>query len=202
MNALGMVETKGLVLTQDGRVIEAFYHSTCGGHTCEAQDVFGLSMNGITGISDKIKSKGKSLCVSSPHYNWKFSIEEDKIFSALQQEKEFSSCGQLKIIEIAKTNKSGRVISLKLTGVRSSIYVSGYNFWQIMGDRFGWGKFKSAWFKIFKRNNTIIFQGKGLGHGLGMCQTGAMEMAKKSYNHRQILKHYFPHTVISRASNF
>lgn len=62
----------------------------------------------------------------------------------------------------------------------------------IVARRFGWNTVKSSKFKIRKVKSKVLFKGKGLGHGVGLCQYGAIEMARKGFNFKEILKFYFP----------
>jgi stage II sporulation protein D len=53
-------------------------------------------------------------------------------------------------------------------------------------------KLKSAYFHIEELDNEVILHGRGFGHGVGLCQEGAMNMAKKGYTFDQILGYYYP----------
>lgn len=186
------MDTRGLVLVKDGRLIESLYHSTCGGRTSDPVDVFGRDIFGVIGVKDRLKGDKKYLCADSPHFHWKYNIKKKNLLNILRKEPEFNSIKSIKTISIIKKDKAGRVVSLKIAG-NSRIYtISGYDFWQMMGSHIGWGKIKSTLFSIKHNGEIIEFSGRGLGHGLGMCQWGAMKMAERGYSFRKILSHYFP----------
>src|SRR5690606_33642675 len=52
-------------------------------------------------------------------------------------------------------------------------------------------KLKSTWFDCYPEGDYVVLNGKGFGHGVGLCQEGAMRMATYGYNYEQILKFYF-----------
>ena len=66
----------------------------------------------------------------------------------------------------------------------------------LMGRLLGWGKIKSANFELQSNKSHFVLVGRGLGHGVGMCQYGAMGMEKKGATAQQIIGHYFPGTSI------
>ncbi|NJK85325.1 MAG: hypothetical protein HC906_04510 [Bacteroidales bacterium] len=57
---------------------------------------------------------------------------------------------------------------------------------------------KSSFFSIYTKETEVVFEGKGYGHGVGMCQEGAMEMARVGYTYPDILHFYFQHVRIVR----
>ncbi|MBI4906107.1 MAG: hypothetical protein HY820_20910 [Acidobacteria bacterium] len=62
----------------------------------------------------------------------------------------------------------------------------------------GWNRLPSNTYTTERTPGTIIFRGKGHGHGIGMCQNGAIAMARQGLTTAQILSHYYPHTAIRR----
>jgi stage II sporulation protein D len=61
---------------------------------------------------------------------------------------------------------------------------------------FGWNLLRSDWYEVSLSNSTLHFEGKGYGHGVGLCQAGAREMALEKNSARDILGFYFPGTHI------
>lgn len=190
--------TRGLVLMYNGIPVEGLYHSTCGGYTCNPEDVYGAEEPGITGIKDSTGGEKKSLCAHSPHFKWKYKIKGKELQKVLCKESAYSSLRNIENVKIEKKDYSGRVLMLAIEEKERRFLISGYDFWQIMGSRVGWGKFKSSLFTVQKEGENYIFDGRGLGHGLGMCQWGAMRMAEKGYDFKEILKHYFPEAEVGR----
>jgi|GEM_PF-4213857 len=183
--------------------IPAFYHSTCGGVTAECEDVFLKPVNGIVSIKDTISTRKKDLCAYSPHYRWEFVISSDKLKNILNARRG-TTCGAptdvgnyLSDIQ-TPVIKNGRVKKIKFLGQNVKT-ISGYDFYLLMGNKLGWGCIESTFFTVRKicRDRTLscpyfIFTGRGLGHGIGLCQYGAFKMAQLGYGYKKILKHYFP----------
>jgi stage II sporulation protein D len=78
--------------------------------------------------------------------------------------------------------------------------LDAYPFWLKLGASFGWSEVKSLNFSVKKEGDRFVFTGKGMGHGVGLCQWGARKMALDGSNYRKILSHYFPGTTLVPAS--
>ena len=52
-------------------------------------------------------------------------------------------------------------------------------------------KLRSTFFSVYKSGDEVILCGRGFGHGVGMCQEGASEMARKGYNYQQVIQFYY-----------
>jgi stage II sporulation protein D len=63
---------------------------------------------------------------------------------------------------------------------------------------------KSTYFSVEQKGEMVVFSGKGYGHGVGLCQEGAMRMAKLNYSYKDILKYYYKdvHLVDQTALNY
>ena len=59
---------------------------------------------------------------------------------------------------------------------------------------------KSDWYEITEQGDHFIFKGRGVGHGVGLCQTGAAEMAREGKNYREILAFYYPGALRGRSA--
>ena len=60
---------------------------------------------------------------------------------------------------------------------------------------------RSTFFSVVTDGDTILLKGKGYGHGVGLCQEGAMEMAKEGFNYRQIIDFYYFGVMITDIKN-
>jgi len=192
------MSTKGEVLFLEGRIVEALYHSACGGRTSNPVDVLGRDIPGLISVEDRLKGEKKFLCSRSPHFRWKKKVLKNDVQKILKREPSYNSIDCVEKIVILKKDRAGRAVLMKISGKKKSFRISGYDFWQMIGSHLGWGRIKSSFFSIDDRGEYIIFYGRGLGHGLGMCQWGAMEMEKRGYGYKRILKHYFPGVEIVR----
>ena len=181
-------ETMGLVLTYESQLCDVYFHSTCGGRTSAYQGVWNdRSIPYLVSVDDNAR------CSPSPHYRWEFRMNETELFQRLK--KDF---GRVPVnLKITETGKNGWVKRIEfgfVDGSKKSL--RGEAFHILMGRRFGWNTIKSAHFIIeddpSRNAGYIIFRGKGLGHGVGMCQWGARSLSMKGISFSRILNHYFP----------
>lgn len=159
--------TKGVVLTYQGNYIYAAYHSTSNGKTEDAKNVWGKSEPYLKSVSST--------------WDKKVSSYEKKIT------KEFSVLNKTLGLIVDKNtaisvirNASGRVSTITIGNKK----YTGIQFRNLLGLR-------SADFDIAIKNNGFEITTRGYGHGVGMSQYGANEMAKNGYQYKQILNHYY-----------
>jgi len=175
--AYAVAETSGEILTFDNRAIEAFYHSTCGGKTENPEDVFGKSYPYLKSV--------ESNCEISPYSTWEKRIEITEIEKALNLSgikeisiKSYTSTKRVKQLDII--NNSG-IITINATDLRKAL---------------GWSRLPSTNFSVTRDGDSMIFKGKGYGHGVGLCQWGALQMAREGKNYKEILSFFYPGTII------
>jgi len=175
----------GLALMYNNRPAMTYYFSTCAGHTASAGDVFGPgeARPYLQGVPDGDTPH----CASSEHMRWRFEVDRKELCDRL--------AGGPCSIEVRGTGKGGWVKQVAVRGKKLEV-MPGERFHNLMGKTFGWGKFKSARFKMETGGKKMVFHGHGLGHGVGMCQHGAMGMAKAGKDYRAILRHYYPGTEL------
>ncbi len=169
--------TEGEVLVYNGKVIESLYHSTCGGRTENAEEVFGKSYPYLKSV--------ESSCEISPYWIWERKIPLAEIEKALNISgiseitiKSYTSTQRVKLLDIPH---SAGVLTVKATDMRRLL---------------GWNRLPSTNFTFALANGMVIFEGKGYGHGVGLCQWSALEMARKGMNYKDILAYFYPGTVI------
>ena len=175
--------TYGEILTYRGHVFPTFFHATCGGTTENAVELWKVSED----IEPLQGSRVCSFCLNSPHYYWKASSDLKTIQKKLGDSYNLKS--ELKNISVAERNATGRVRSLELkTSEGETFIISAKDFRQLEGPDF----IRSTNFSIVFEQDKVIFSGKGWGHGVGLCQWGALGMSLKGYNYKQILQFYYP----------
>ena len=175
-------KTANQVLLVGGVVLRpAFFHSSCGGGTSKAIDVFGEEGAG-GGVSDT--GKDGPLCKDAPGFAWDWSVSRIELAAALGG----SPQGDISAFEILRRDGSGRVLQLKSFGKR----YSGVEFASHVGRVFGWQVFRSLHVSMEQVEGMLHFKGQGLGHGVGLCQMGARTMAGKGADAKAILGKYFP----------
>ena len=199
-------QTRGEVLVSDGQPIRALYSSACGGRTSNVEDVWPWAWTSYLRSvrdADWSPSEGEAYCSASANYRWREEWDADEFMASLRR---FGPpeggdvgvlSGDLVDVRVKSRGRSGRVGELAVVTTRGE--------WTVRGDRTRWairrpGKdaiLRSAFLKIGvlrdRKGGTtkVIATGAGNGHGIGLCQWGAMGMAKAGKSHRQILGHYY-----------
>ena len=158
-------ETAGEILTYDGAPIEAVYHSTCGGLTEDACNVWDWKY-------PYLKSRVCNYCGASPYYAWKRRITIPEMDESLIQAGYLIN--GLKSIKVLERSVSKRVMKLRLIGESGSVVMKGADFRKAVG----YSKLPSTAFEAHKEGDNFVFIGKGSGHGVGLCQFGAKGMAE------------------------
>lgn len=181
-------DTKGEILTFNGQALPAYYHATCAGFTEDANLVWGVDLAPLKGVAC-------SFCKNSPHWRWTATV------SLKGLEKKLKAAGfkvsNIKTIEVDQRLSSGRVGKLNIIFSSGSINVSGKQLREIIGPN----TLRSTNFKAKIKGNSVLFDGFGWGHGVGLCQWGAYFMAKKGFTHQEILQHYYPAAEIEKMSS-
>lgn len=204
-------ETAGEVLKYKGNIVTTYYYSTSCGKTTTMK-AWGTSENESNGYlqSVEVKDKNGDYEKSLPWYRWEADIDQD-ILSALLAENVKKNIGTVQSLEVTKTGPGGVALQIKTVGDKGSITVdtenkirkalggNGYEIKKQDGTVAQSGTLlPSAFFKVKKAGNIFKIIGGGYGHGIGMSQNGANEMAKKGKNYQEILKMFYPGTTIEK----
>jgi len=179
--------TQGRVLVDpQGRVAMAFYHSDCGGATSRTQDVWGGGNFGGTAVD--------AACPQNPKARWSLVRRLSVIARELKREGVLKGDDQVVSMVVAERDASDRArrIRVKLSDGRE-VEFSG----ERLRSALGYGALKSTRFEMLAysfegESAGIQFQGRGFGHGVGLCQWGARHLAEKGKSAEEILAHYYP----------
>ncbi len=179
------MNTQGLVLmNKKGKLVPSFFHSKCGGLTLAPQHVWSEVVVGYKQVE----------CIyCAPHgkKNWMRYFSKDRLKNAL-----------LSLIP----DKAGKKAEILILPSRNSYpYVRFYiddNLKIVskakLRKKLGRRIFPSNNFSLVSVGSGFRMEGSGYGHGVGMCQYGAFEMAKKGLNYKQILAYYYPNLNIKK----
>ena len=204
-------ETASEVLKYKGNIVTTYYYSTSCGKTTTMK-AWGTSENESNGYlqSVEVKDKNGDYEKSLPWYRWEADIDQD-ILSTLLAENVKKNIGTVQSLEVTKTGPGGVALQIKAVGDKGSITVdtenkirkalggNGYEIKKQDGTVAQSGTLlPSAFFKVKKAGNIFKIIGGGYGHGIGMSQNGANEMAKKGKNYQEILKMFYPGTTIEK----
>jgi stage II sporulation protein D len=180
--------TAGEVLWYDGEPAAAYYHANCGGMTEDGRYILGNDEQ----RAPYLKQNADAYCVRSGTNQWHSAVSKRDLQHALTAEGVMVP-GQLRSVAVLHRTASGRVEFLTVTGSRS-ITVPGLTLRLAVGRNIGWDRLKSNWYEVRVEGDRITFHGRGSGHGVGLCQTGAEVMGEEGRSYREILSFYYPGT--------
>jgi stage II sporulation protein D len=200
---LAVSATHDQVLVWHDSLAEVYYHSTCGGRTASIAEVWGKPYcEYLRSVSDT-GPDGVPYCSCSPSFTWEESWKSGDLSKIVRSTsaqvapgERFS--GALQTIRVGDRFWCGRIKECAFTGTRGSIACGGDKI-RFLLRRTGSGGpiLRSANFTVMKNGpRTFVLQGKGYGHGVGMCQMGAIGRARAGQSFEQILAAYFPGTEI------
>jgi stage II sporulation protein D len=203
-----VAETRGRVLTYDGAPIEAFFYSTCGGHTADGYEVFrGAARPYLRSIPDQA-GNGSVYCSISPRYRWRAEWTGEALRSTLERNLpavtgvRSTDVRTISNVRVTRRSSSGRVDQIAIGLAGPEVKVEGPAIRQVM--RLGSGEIlKSTAFDLVattagNRVTHLSVDGMGSGHGVGLCQWGAVGRARAGQGYEQILAAYFPGTRLER----
>lgn len=172
--------TRGEVLTFQGAVIVAYFHSTSGGMTEDSLDGFGKSYPYLKPVETNSEL--------SPYFLWQKKITVKDMEKA-------AGVRNLKDIRIESHTSSGRVRNfLFVNGSRSTTVVA-----KTLRQSLGWDKLPSTFItSIMRDNGLFIIEGRGYGHGVGMCQWSALQMAREGKTYKDILAYFYQGTTLQQ----
>jgi stage II sporulation protein D len=184
--ARGVMETAGEVLVYDGKVIQAFYHANCAGHTESSKNVWGVAIPYLHGVACQY-------CQESNPNGWELTIPLKK-GEALLRAAGFPVAG-LSYLKAQGRNESGRVQELLAGCARGKVVIPATAFRKALG----YGVVKSTKFEIKMSGDDLVIVGSGSGHGVGLCQWGAKQRALDGFSYDEILLYYYPGVKLAKG---
>ncbi len=207
-------ETDGEIITFNGEPIEARYSKCCGGVMERFSVVWGgddkpYNMNLYDGEGNGLKdisseegfesflNQGDAFCnINFPGienlYRWEIIYSKRDLLESLGR---FFKIEKIFGFEGIKRGYSGRIYEMKVLTDKGDITLKGEYFIRWV---FGKPFLPSSAFKIYQKGDGFVLKGMGWGHGVGMCQMGAIGMALKGYNYVDIVQHYYPGVDVIR----
>lgn len=193
--------TRGVVLAWDGRVIDAFFHSTCGGRTAEPTEIFAGAGGRayLRSVSDQAPD-GRSWCAISPRYRWREEWVGSAIETILGRDAAANGAtgrGRVRDVVVTARGPTGRVQAITVRHADGDREVRGANQVRQVLRPEGGGLLRSSQFALTATPGgeglaRLVADGQGAGHGVGMCQWGAVGRARAGAGWQAILAAYFP----------
>jgi stage II sporulation protein D len=169
-------ETRGQVVTHEGKLIDALYHSTCGGSTENSEDVWANHFPYLRAVECRF-------CAHSPRFTETVRLTEEEIASRLK-----IPTASLHLNVISRT-ESGRIKQIE---VGNQVQLRGLDFRSLLGLRSS----RATW---LREQGVYTFTTTGFGHAVGLCQYGADGMAEQGFTAAEILEFYYTDTRVQRV---
>ncbi len=181
--------TAGQVLTYNGTIIEALFHSSSGGYTENVEDVWGTRVPYLRAVQDYDQN--------APVFSWNKIISRNELgnivglgpITAVNPVGNPTAGGSYRQLEFISSSKKKRVTTETL---RDNLNLRSAKITIVP---------QTITTKSSSKDQTptsFVIQGKGFGHGLGMSQYGAKGMAEKGFNYQQIALHFFQNTKLAK----
>ncbi len=184
--------TAGQVLTYNGQIIEAVFHSSAGGCTDNVEEIWVQPLPYLRSVRDYDEG--------APVYEW------TKTFTQAELSSLIPGIGNIRAFKPEKeTSTCRRVVSMVVEGDQGTRSLKGSELRDLLGLRSTLFRIDpivaQAGTKELHSPEAVVFQvrGRGFGHGLGMSQWGAYNLAlQHGQNYRQILAHYYQNTELRK----
>jgi len=172
-------ETEGIVMKDaTGQLVDAYFHANCGGQTSEADYVWNNNIPYLNTFKD-------TFCIYTKQATWEKRVPKNKWLGFLVKRYNYPVEDSIYGPLLYNFNQSERlafyhspILGIPLRDIRQEF------------------KLKSTFFTNYLDGEDVLIRGRGYGHGVGLCQEGAMRMAKYKYNYKQIAVYYFPGITI------
>jgi stage II sporulation protein D len=198
--------TRGVVLLRKGGgLIDVRYSASCGGHSEDNDAIWGgepdpslrgkpdVASGGMSRITDEnvgafLEDGGEAWCrtgrQAKAKFRWTERVSESELTARIAAK--YPEVGRVKQLIAKRRGVSGRIGMLAIKGDKATVEVTGdLHIRRLLGG------LKSTLFEVKREGDSFVFRGAGYGHGVGMCQMGAIAMATAGKTHAQLLAHYY-----------
>ncbi|MFP5387412.1 MAG: SpoIID/LytB domain-containing protein [Bacteriovoracia bacterium] len=182
-------ETEGEILVgPSGKITPAFFHSKCGGKTLRPDQVWG-------GVEEGYRSVNCTFCNRTGKKDWNYKLKGSQLTSMVDRVLRRYYGDEVEGSQIRLMPDSLQNSELRLyVGDRLHIIKKAY-----LRNLAGRELLPSNNYTMTINKKEFLVKGQGYGHGVGLCQLGALELAKRGYDYRQILSFYFPRHKMRKA---
>jgi stage II sporulation protein D len=198
--------TQGLVLLYGGAVVNAPYHANCGGSTAAPQDSWRASSEPyLQRVSDQIPGTNRYYCDQAPRFRWTRTFGGDELRDAIARYVRSlpggtGGIGAVTTIAVTAVTPAGRVATLTVDTDRGRWSMRGNEIRAALRSPAG-ELLYSPYFSVEVVTGRggverMVLKGGGNGHGVGMCQSGAIGRARAGQDFRTILRTYYPGTTV------
>ena len=189
--AAAVEETRGQVIVHRGRPIQALFHSDCGGHTSDAAVVWGgPTPPYLHAVPDPVDA-------TDIHRPWTFTMSPDELRVALNRDDRTRVGNRIDRVDIVERDMAGRAARIVLDGEFAPM-VRGEELRAVLTRTFGPRAIRSTRIDVRRDGDRFVFAGTGFGHGVGLCQVGAIARARAGQSLESIIQHYYAGARVDR----
>lgn len=203
-----VASTAGIVVIYGGRVVNAPYSSDCGGETAAPSEVWHSADEPyLRPVSDRIPGTDRYYCDIAPRFTWTRTLSASDLDAAVRRYlKAYAGVpggdpGPVRDVSVITRTPSGRVGQLRVQTTEGSYVLRGNDMRYVLRT-VGGEILNSTYFSVATERTTsgalarLVLDGRGYGHGVGMCQWGAIGRARTGQDFRTILRTYYPGTAL------
>ncbi len=182
-------ETAGETLWFGARRALVFYTQNCGGETEDARQAWPGT------VAPYLKAHADPYCTRRGPAGWHAEIAVGNL-ERVAQSQGWKLPGRIDAVRVTRRTNGGRVLRLQIAGAGASVPVTASSLRFALNRALGWNQLRSDWYTVTLQGGMLRFDGRGYGHGVGLCQAGATEMAPEAHSAAEILQFYFPGTKV------
>jgi stage II sporulation protein D len=183
--------TRGALLWFGSAPAHAAFHADCGGYTSAAEHVWGGSTPAyLAGARDSGPAR-------DAHADWIFDTRVATLRDALNRDARTAVGAALQRVDVSTRDPAGRAERITLRGTRT-LAVRGEVFREVVTRALGARTLRSTLFTLRRSGDRLVFNGRGFGHGVGLCQAGALARLKAGSSPERVLAFYFPGARVQR----
>lgn len=203
--------TAGLVIRYNGLLVDAPYSSSCGGRTAAPKESWRDVREEpyLPSVDDTDPRTGRPYCDIAPRNHWTEEFDEAQLSEAVRRALVAAGArdprpGVMTAMRVEGRTTSGRATALVLRTDRGDVTVRNNEIRNVLRNSRG-AILPSTYFSIERESRVrghlsgVTLRGHGNGHGVGMCQWGAIGRSRAGLDARTILRHYYPGTVVGFA---
>jgi stage II sporulation protein D len=184
---------QGRYLTYKGRPAAAFFHHSCGGSTSAYTDIWPGSPKPYL---KRVKDVPHKTYVGVSE-EWSITLGRAAMVRFLRKQRWLGAYEPLTHLQVVRSDPAGRAQQVRILGVPGR-WIQAQKFRNALNAYFKTELLRSTVYQIESDGGQFRFNGRGWGHGVGLCQSGAVQMARRGKTYQQILEHYFPGVDIRR----
>ncbi len=159
-----------VIQDENGELIEAVFHANCGGQTVNSEELWSKKRSYLRSVVD-------TFCITEKQAHWTKEIDKEKWLNFLHSKAGNSGT------DVCEFSNDFRLTKLPCYDV----------FTEDLRDQF---RLRSTFFNVRESVDKVILEGRGFGHGVGMCQEGSIKQAKLGINYKAIIMFYYTNIQI------